>query len=342
LHLEHLETRNVPTGLGMLYQNGVLIPHMEVQGVYLGSAWKTSTGAANVAYLDKFLSYLVNSPYTEGLTRAGYPVGTGTASPGVLDPLEIGTVISDSQIETDLQKLITAGRVQAPDPNRIYVIYVGQGTEVTTSFGNSKYGFLGYHLWFSGTNAAGKKTELVYAVIPYKTGGPYMQGTTLVTSHELAEAATDPTGNGFMTYGGEISDRAHGAAMTLNNGHGDSYLVALYVGTNGATLTLNGWTALPGTTTTLGASELTIASSTSDTFTITVAPGSPLHVISGTIELMSDNKIIGLAKLHIVNGVAKATITTALNAGTHVLDAVFAGDKDDLGGFSDPITVQVT
>jgi hypothetical protein len=371
LHLEQLEARCVPSastigaaGVSLAtgthrpppapivtYHNGLLIPHMEVQGVYLGSTWNTPTGASNVASLDNYLSYIVNSPYTKGLTRAGYAVGAGTASPGVVDPLKLGRTLDDSQIQSDLRRLITAGRVQAPDPNRIYVIYVGQGTEVTFQGQNSINNFLGYHYFTSGTNALGHESELFYAVIPYQappnatvTGYATRDSATFVTAHELAETATDPDLNGWkLPAGNEICDLPNYFPAILNDGKGDSYVVAQYVDQNGNLYPLGGWTSLPGTTTTLSATASTIARGQEVTFTITVVPVSGAGLISGTIDLLDGNKKIGTATLQLVDGVETATIRTTLRGlGAHVLDAVFAGDKDYRGGFSDPLNVQVT
>jgi hypothetical protein len=334
-----------------MYHGGLLIPHMEVQPVFLGNAWNIGADKSNVPWLDNYLNYIVGSPFMEGLTRAGYDVGTGTTSPGVLNQLALGKQITDRQIQTDLQKLITDGSVQAPDPDRVYVLFVGKGTVVSMSGTTSAKDFYGYHNDFMETNAAGQKTEVFYVVIPYQAGpnlavfGPnsMRQSTTFVTAHELASTATDPDFKGWYDAAlKDVSDLANFSQSRLSDGKGDSYVVANYVGKNLAVFSLTGWTTLPGTTVALSASAPIIASGQEVTFTITVVPMSGTGSISGTIDILNGNEIIGKATLHLVDGVETATFSTkSLGVGVHVLDAVYAGDSDFLGGFSDPLNVQV-
>jgi hypothetical protein len=337
----------------MIYYGGSLIPHMEVQPVFLGNAWNSSTDRPNVAWLDNYLNFLVGSQYMEGLTRAGYDVGTGTTSPSVVAPLALGKQITGLQIRADLQKMITNGTVQAPDPDRVYVIFVGKGTLVGARDGeNSANTFYAFHTVFGGTNASGQKTNLFVAVIPYQDApsrvvfGPntMRDSTTFATAHELAEVATDPDLNGWRYRDGEeVCDLANYAKATLSDGAGDSYVVANYVDQNLKVYSLTGWTNLLATTTTLSASASTITGGHEVTFTITVVPASGTGSISGTIDLLEGNKKIGTVTLQLIDGVETATIrTTLLGAGTHVIDAFFAGDSDYLGGFSDPLKLQVT
>ena len=52
-------------------------PPVVLQGVYLGTDWAKPTYAPTVSYLDNYLKYIVQSPYMDMLTQAGYGVGRG-------------------------------------------------------------------------------------------------------------------------------------------------------------------------------------------------------------------------------------------------------------------------
>ena len=55
--------------------------------------------------MESFLTDITNSVYMDGLKAAGYGVGRGSASPGVIDPTSIAnnTMLSDSAIQGMLQ-----------------------------------------------------------------------------------------------------------------------------------------------------------------------------------------------------------------------------------------------
>ena len=202
---EPLESREVLT---VTFHGGQLLTNVEAQAVYLGSDWNTNaTLHSQEAAVDQFMGYLVQSPYMDMLTQAGYNVGRGTATAGSqLDvSLNKSTGITDSQIQADLQTAIRSGRLAAPDPNRLYVVYVEPGVVIKDGTATSQNSFLGYHAAFAGTDASGKSVDIHYAVIAYP-GSPNPSAAsqgfasnfnqlTDVTSHELAEAVTDPNVN---------------------------------------------------------------------------------------------------------------------------------------------------
>src|SRR5439155_18924175 len=80
--LESLEGRQLMT---VTYHGGAVLPHVEVQGLYLGSDWlNNSSYNQQTGALDGFLGNVVNSSYTDTLTNAGYGTGRGTSSPGII------------------------------------------------------------------------------------------------------------------------------------------------------------------------------------------------------------------------------------------------------------------
>lgn len=229
-HIDPLESRQVLT---VTYHGGALLSNVETQAVYLGSDWATSSSLQTQATsLDQFLAYIVKSPYMDMLTQAGYNVGEGTSTAGVVANTALSNTVTDTQIQTYLQELITSGKVAAPDANRLYVVYVEPGVVVKNGTQSSQNTFLGYHGAFSGKSINGQAIDIHYDVLPYPGSpnpSPASQGysnafdeLTSVTSHELAEAVTDPNVN-YKTAGwyddqlnGEIGDLTR-LQTSLNN-----------------------------------------------------------------------------------------------------------------------------
>jgi hypothetical protein len=235
--VELLETRAL---LAFTYHGGALIPNVQAQDVFMGSDWKNNVGNIQttlVGKLDSFLNTAVSGAQLDGLTLAGYRVYRGTTSPSAIDNLTINKNFTlqnnfflssggfdDLQIQAELQKMIKANQVQAPTPNRLYVVYVEPGVVVTQGFANSMFFFGGYHGAFNGTNSQGAPADIRYAVLPYPAA-PNLSGTTqvldfalnnltIVTSHELSEAVTDPD----VSFAQTITDPKLGWYDSFNNG----------------------------------------------------------------------------------------------------------------------------
>src|SRR5262249_26280368 len=143
---------------------------------------------------------------------------------GTIDTLALNKnyYLTDSAIRGEIQRFITAGYLQQPDANRLYVVYVEAGVAILNNHDHNSTSirdFTGYHAPFAGRTASGYGADIHYAVIAYAGGynalfpGLTPLGTmTLTASHEIAEAATDPNVNyralGWYDdyYGGEIGD----------------------------------------------------------------------------------------------------------------------------------------
>ncbi|MGH7138667.1 MAG: hypothetical protein ACREHD_23220, partial [Pirellulales bacterium] len=231
IRFERLEARELLT---VTYNGGALLTNVEAQAVYLGSQWSTNSSLQSQATAtDQYLSTLVGGSYMDMLNNAGYGVGRGTSTTGVVDNISISTSIAlnDSQIQSDLATMISNGQVQTPDANRLYMVYVEPSIVVQMGSATSQTSFLGYHGAFADGNSV-----IHYAVMPYPGAPnptPSSQGfssafneLTAVSSHELAEAVTDPNVNystlGWYDYqqNGEIGDLAvgHYATITGTNG----------------------------------------------------------------------------------------------------------------------------
>jgi hypothetical protein len=253
--LEGLEDRQLLT---VTYHGGAVLGNVEVQALYLGSDWANDPNASpQISYLENYLSTIVDSSYMDMLTTAGYNVGRGSYDPGVVGntQLDSSQYLTNDAIQGLLQSYINSGDLVQPDSNRLYVVIVEPNVAVSLGGANSQKDFLGFHNAFGGTDASGNPQDIRYAVITYPGGDvqngalPYLSALdqlTSVTSHELAEAVTDPDVN-YKTLGwnddsasdGEIGDFAAGHVVSL-----DGYVVQRIVDQNDQEMTPAGATAI--------------------------------------------------------------------------------------------------
>lgn len=219
-----------------IYSGGLTIPSPTIQGVYLGSLYST-TSASEVTTLETFLKYLVGSTFMTGLSP--YGISTGTAVTGKVLNVSLplykttSTYLDDTVIQQYLATYIKNGTLIAPTASTLYCVYVEPGVAVSMQGATSIVDFGGYHN-YSSVTIGSTTTNFAYAVLPHP-GSPnptprsqgfasVLDNLTAVTSHEIAEACTDPdiyTGyhediletfntNGSITtdylYGEEIGD----------------------------------------------------------------------------------------------------------------------------------------
>jgi hypothetical protein len=165
--------------------------------------------------------------------QATLPYGVGAASAGITD-VEMTTrptSLPDSQIRSSLAGALSGGGTinNPPGPNTLYVFFAPPGVTVTkalgangTDVGSSCVAFLGYHDWLTLSSGPYQGTSVAYAVVPRcpRIGAftTDLDQTTTAASHEIAEAATDPHRDAWVTSdyddfgwalllgGGEIGD----------------------------------------------------------------------------------------------------------------------------------------
>jgi hypothetical protein len=228
--LESLEDRCVPT---VDFYGGPVIPNVQVNTLFLGQQWEaTSPNSLNSFQigLNGFLKTIVNSPYMDALNQ--YGVGRGsfgwTDTEWFNNDSNMQNAMDDYHTTyrgglTELQYLINnaiqGGHLPAPsNGNQLYVVYLPPGEQVENTQGywnNAPYpnDFLGYHSSFRSNG-----NTIYYAVVLFPGGSNQYDDNlnttdslTTVTTHELAEAVTDPiVSKGWYdrNYGGEIGDVA--------------------------------------------------------------------------------------------------------------------------------------
>lgn len=253
--VEALEGRCVPALIP--YNGGPLLTHVEVQALYYGPRWSAPAYQSQVTYLEGFLNTVVQDSYLDTLTKAGYGVGRGSASPGKLLSGGLGHThaVTDRQIQQALRGAIQKGRLQAPDDNRLYVVYIQPRTGVRPiEHGGETVGIFGYyHSTFRDKARGGHRTAIYYAVVPYPGANGNLPGLstrdtlTTLTSRAVADAVTDPgrtpntVGSGWTSgEGADIGRLAGNEYVYL-----DGYAVQRVVNQNQDILTPAGAAAFP-------------------------------------------------------------------------------------------------
>jgi len=357
---EALEDRQVPT---VSFFGGNVLPHVQAQAVFLGHEFSSGPANAETATLNAFLKDITSGAYLQALGRAGYGVGPGSAVAGAVDNTSIaaGSTISDAFIRTRLQADVSSGLLQAPNANTLYVVYVQPDVAVNLGGGQgtTQQGILGYHTAFVGANGA----AIRYAVV-VSPGGPAgnsvlpearsaIDQLTAVTSHELAEAVTDPDVNSNVNGGrlgwfdpqrgeiGDIEENNPNAFVRL-----DGFLVQEVADRNDQLLSIvTPPSNLIGTTTTLSGhvNPQSPNSPPTVTFTAIIRPASGTVAPSGTVDLIVNGRLLGRATVIVVNGVAEATFTVAFfGRGSFTFDAQYEGSSVFQGSTSNALTVTVS
>jgi Repeat of unknown function (DUF346) len=194
---------------------GPVIGSVQVVPVYWGAAWATGTNAQLASQLDGFFDFIVTSSYMDLLNEYSTAStviqhGQRLASARVAGS-EPGTVVAgvrqvtDAEIQTAVQGWIANHTVPAMTANTLYFVFLPPGVVSTMSTQRSCQNYCGYHNHIGG---------VYYAVIPFADcagcvfPGQFLDTLTEVSSHEFAEAITDPQLNAWWEtgVGDEIGD----------------------------------------------------------------------------------------------------------------------------------------
>ncbi len=276
--LAELETRVVPANLGTVAGNfvnhgGPVLGSVEVEAVFLGDAWKNDASLQpTMQQIDSFLQYIVNSPFMDTMGQYGVGRGQVTGSTVLGDPL--GSTVSTGQIDNLLSRAVQDGTLQASDANRLYVVFTPPNVGI--SEGRFQLNnVLGYH-----TSLFNGNSQDAYAVIPYPGGSnPQEPGLdafgslTQTTTHELAEAVTDPYVNaqgnpsGWDDYNFTPGDPGQGEIGDIADGLGAP---PAFLTNNGVTYAVTElWSNQAGNAVAPGSSTPTTPPTTTGTLTVT-------------------------------------------------------------------------
>jgi len=189
----------------LTYHGGPVLGSVEVVLVFWGAFWTQPGGAPIETGLNGFFDFLLTSPFMQTLqeySTQSTVIGNGrristvniaNSEPGTV--VGSGRQVTDAQIQTALQGWITAQTVPATTANTLYFIYMPPNVTVLFQGMQSCQNFCGYHQHIGNS--------IFYAVEPHITCvgcnfGTILDSLTKVSSHELAEAITDPASNGWF------------------------------------------------------------------------------------------------------------------------------------------------
>jgi hypothetical protein len=193
--LEQLEDRQL-LSVTLHSPYAPMLANVEVDPIFYGSQWYTDPQLqAQANQLDGFLNFITQSSYMDMLSEYStnyYQIGRGSLENGMFITDQLPGQISDGQIQNMIDYVLHANWLAPPDGNRLYFVFTAPGVSVARGgeIGPGPGGFLGYHDSFSDAQFG----TAYYAVVTYTAipGFNAFQTMTECSSHELAEAVTDP------------------------------------------------------------------------------------------------------------------------------------------------------
>jgi PASTA domain len=192
---------NATTGFSA--HGSVTIASPRVVAAYWGRDWGSpGTGMnARATAMDRFLATVVDSPYMDNLAEYSSSRGTFAGSTWIDHATIISQTFTFDQMRQILFNWLMAGMLpqnppESPTLSLLYFIF--PPSEITLTDNDGARGFCGYH--WSGAFSPFFENMIFAVVDP--------AGGTSAASHELVEACTDPTGNGWYSDddGSEIGD----------------------------------------------------------------------------------------------------------------------------------------
>ncbi len=179
---------------------------------FLPIFYNGATAASLQSGIDSFVNNFSNSD--PGMTVITQYSKTGNAisaslghSPDFVDNKAAPRRISDSGIQSYLNGLFTAGSIPV-STSTIYGVYLPQGTVSTLGSSRSCTSYCGYH-----SSYVRNGQTILYAVLPYNdcsgcslSGKTVLDMMTIVTSHEIREAITDPVNAWWESASGYEAD----------------------------------------------------------------------------------------------------------------------------------------
>ena len=207
----HANTVNLNDPAKVLYYGGPVLSHPQVYFVL----WGDKVSATTKAGMPDFYSSVLNSNYMDWLkvynttnisSQSGHSPSNQTINRGSfiqtiqISPSILTGKLDNEQIHAELEKQIAAGVLPAPTADTLYMIHFPPKLTITFTFegttATSCQQFCAFHDGF--TTKAG--VPIVYGVMPdldsiacsMGCGSGAMNRMTVVSSHELTEAITDP------------------------------------------------------------------------------------------------------------------------------------------------------
>jgi hypothetical protein len=207
LRLEAIAPATAPH---LTYRGGPLLSEVQVFVFFWGDAWQQDPHVALVQQINSFFDYVLTSEMMDQLAEYSVPgsaISHGTRTGSIELTTAPPSNVSDGDLKQLIQQEISSDpAVPQPNSSSLYFVFLPPGVRVGMDGGASCVNFCGYHNDIDG--------QVFYAVMPYPdcagctSGLSVIDALTATTSHELAEAITDPIpGQGWYDdQNGEIGD----------------------------------------------------------------------------------------------------------------------------------------
>ncbi len=182
------------------------IAHPLVENVYWGADFADPTKLqSSVAYMDTFTKDLIASPFQDEMAQYGVGHGTFLGS-DVLTAAPTSGAVSVDQITAALQAEVDAGRLPAWGSSTVFQVDFPPAVTFADSLG------VGYHTdRIELSPGSFQPQDRIFCSL----SAQYGTENTVLSSHELAESFTDPSGGGWFddaamaaSLQGEIADLA--------------------------------------------------------------------------------------------------------------------------------------
>jgi len=223
-----------PAGAQLTYFGGPVLKNVDVHPVF----WNSSTQFQS--NINAFYKAVTNSALFDLLSQYS-GIGRGSGVNGFVDN-RTTTRVTDAAIQTELNRLFSAGSLPAPSANTYFPVHFPSGVTITAPDGSrSCVQFCAYHGTYTRNGV-----NVNYGVIPDQGGGcaggcgnnaQRVNNMDSVASHELIEAVTDPAVGLATVFGpplawydetnGEIGDICNGQQGTTLGGDGVTYTIQL-------------------------------------------------------------------------------------------------------------------
>ena len=330
-----------PYGSALLTDHGGgQIPNARVQAIFWNAAVANST-ATSLGYstikdqIEAFLTAFSDGVnYRDALT-ADYTIiqqygsrntiaATLGKAPYYLDSQTTAASITDTAIRTYLTNLFNAGTLSA-SPSTLYAVFFPPGMVVNAGGDLSCQVFCGYHTYL---NYNGQ--QIPYAAMPYLNcnGCPFTLSSsksiadqlTVVLSHEIREAVTDPYLNAWYDSSGNEADDKCNATHLYQISNGNFWVQPEW--SNGGTVTRSGFTATyPGPGCIVPTAAAAVAPNPPTNLTATAAGSSQINLSwagsSGATSYVVKRSTSPGAEVTLATGVATTSYSdTGLSAGT--------------------------
>jgi hypothetical protein len=170
---------------------GPVIDSIHVHLIFWGSAWNGSPNPSR-ADITNTVTSMVTGPYLSALAQY-----RGIRRGLVVDQTSVTTSnppngFQDSDVSTMIQGLLNAGTVPEPDQDtrRVYMVFMPPGI-------GSSGTFTGEHtfFFFNDTDNPADSQRVRFAWV---TNNGTLDSVSEITSHEIAEACSDPEGTAFQ------------------------------------------------------------------------------------------------------------------------------------------------